>query len=136
MRLQNNMNVIRHDDPREQIVTAPNPFAVKERLHKGSGNIRIFQPPRAIACAIQLSIVHLQESPPRIGILNEKCWRRLREGFRQPPRDEHDGFLRDPMWKPSVPEHNSPGTGGKTAGATNKVRHRSQSSLKMRMADA
>jgi hypothetical protein len=39
----------------------------------------------------------------------------------QPPCDENHGVLGSPMRKSSVPEHNFPGTGGKTADATDVV---------------
>jgi hypothetical protein len=116
MRLHDNVNMIGHDHPREQIVTLPNPFAIKKRLHKTVGNIRVSQPSRTIACAIQLPIVQ-RESSPHVGISDEKCWLGLGKGACQPPCEEDDSVLGDPVRKSSVPEHNSPRTGGKTAGA-------------------
>src|ERR1022692_461555 len=46
MRLQNNVYVIRHDHPREQIVTVPDAFAKKKCLHKRVTNVRVRQPSR------------------------------------------------------------------------------------------
>ncbi len=116
MRLQYHVNVIRHNYPCVQIVTAPNSFAIKKRPHKRVGNIRVSQPSRAVSRAIQLPIMQ-QESSPRVRIHDEKCWRGQRQRARQPPCEENYRVLRDPMRKSSIPEHDSPGTGGKTAGA-------------------
>jgi hypothetical protein len=123
MRLHDDVNMIGHDNPREQVVTVPNAFAIDERLHKRVGNILVSQPSRAFARTIQLPIVQ-QESSPHVGIRDENCWLGLRKGACQAPGDEDNSVLRDPMWKSSVPEHSFHGTGGKTAGAPGLRRYR------------
>jgi len=120
MRLHHHVDMIRHDYPRQEIVIVSNALSVNERLDKGSSNARVRQPSRSTTRPIQLLIMQY-EFRPCINTPTEKCRTGLWKGSRQSPRNEDYRFFRNPMWKSSVPEHDPPGTGGKTAGAANKV---------------
>src|SRR5580692_3691162 len=104
MWLQNDMNVVRHDDPGEEFVTAPHVLSMEKRFDKGRCDLWILQPARAAPGTVQLQIVR-QECFPRVGILHQKCRWGLRKRSSQSPCEKHYGVVRDPVRKSSLPEH-------------------------------
>jgi hypothetical protein len=105
MWLQNNMNVIGHDNPGKKIIAASNAFTIEKHIDKRIRDFRILQPSRPVARAIQYPVAQ-QKFSPGVGNKQRRHW--SRESSRQPPCEKNDRILRHPMRKSSLPEHDSP----------------------------
>jgi hypothetical protein len=92
MRLQDDMKVIGHDDPRKQLVAVSNTLAVMESRYERGGGRAISQPARTPLCAVELAIVHY-ESFSWLRIFKRKSRSWPRERSCQTPRDKNDGAV-------------------------------------------
>jgi hypothetical protein len=103
VRQQNDVNMIWHDDPSDEIVAAANPRAIAKRFHKRRGDLRIPQRARTVPGVVQLAIMQHKRSP-RVRIIHEQRGFRLRDRPCQSPCDEYNRACWNPMWKLSSPE--------------------------------
>jgi hypothetical protein len=124
--LQNKVNMVRHDRPCEKVLTAANSFSIEKRLDEQGGDVRIFQPSRAIRGAFMQS-----KRPQGVGITREYGRLMPRERPCQAPGHENNRVRGNPVWKSPSPEHGTPLAGGKTASAPHIVRRRGVSLTKI-----